>query len=96
MSRTQQAGIGQAFDLAAMALQQALPGITAQTLRTRLAEPGKLAAPVRQLSVNQVAELQGVDRKTILRRIRDGVIPARKFGPRLWRINPADLPSVAS
>jgi excisionase family DNA binding protein len=40
---------------------------------------------------NQAAEYAGVCVKTIRRRILDGTLPAQRFGPRLLRVDRADL-----
>jgi len=47
-------------------------------------------------SVQQAAALTGTSTKTIRRRIADGTLDARRFGPRLIRINPASLESFGS
>ncbi len=40
----------------------------------------------------QVAELLNISKPTIMRRIRDGTLPARRFpGHRQWRISEEDL-----
>lgn len=43
------------------------------------------------LSPAQAAELVGVSTDTIRRRIADGTLPARRFGPRLIKISREDL-----
>lgn len=43
------------------------------------------------LSIDQVAALRGVSRKTVRAWISAGLLPAARFGPRLIRINPDDL-----
>lgn len=42
-------------------------------------------------TVQQFAAIAQVSTKTVRRRIADGSIDARRFGPRLIRINPASL-----
>jgi excisionase family DNA binding protein len=44
-----------------------------------------------QLSIPQVAERYGVSAKTVRRWIASGDLPARRVGPRLVRINAADV-----
>ncbi len=39
------------------------------------------------LSPVQYAELMGIDRKTVQKMCRNGLLPAEKVGPRLWRID---------
>lgn len=41
----------------------------------------------RQVSPQQLAKAAGVDVKTVYRRINDATIPAKRFGPRLIRID---------
>jgi excisionase family DNA binding protein len=48
-------------------------------------------APHDWKSPNQAAEYAGVSVKTIRRRILDGSLPAQRFGPRLLRLDRADL-----
>ena len=48
-----------------------------------------------KLSVEDAAALEGVSPRTIRRRIADGSLPAVRLGPRLIRINPADLDRLA-
>lgn len=43
------------------------------------------------LSVAEFAQLSGVHPRTVRRRIADGTIRAYRFGPRVIRIDPADL-----
>ena len=47
-----------------------------------------------KVSPTEAAKIAGVCRKTILRRIADGSLPAAKFGPRLLRIDVADLEAL--
>lgn len=39
------------------------------------------------LSTAQYAELMGIDKKTVQKMCRSGLLPAEKVGPRLWRID---------
>ena len=43
------------------------------------------------VSLAEAAELAGVSTKTLRRRIADGILPAYRTGPRLIRLDPADL-----
>lgn len=43
------------------------------------------------VSLAEAAELAGVSIRTLRRRIADGVLPAYRTGPRLIRLDPADL-----
>jgi excisionase family DNA binding protein len=45
----------------------------------------------KMISINEAAELYGVDHQTIRRRIADGELPAVRLGARLIRIDPDDL-----
>lgn len=57
--------------------------------RTRTTTP---AAPHhRWASLTEAADYAGVSVKTIRRRIADGLIPAHKIGPRLVRVDLADV-----
>ncbi len=47
------------------------------------------------LSPKEAAVVAGVSVQTIHRRIKDGTLPARKFG-QLWRIRRADLDRLLS
>jgi len=47
-------------------------------------------------SVQQTAALTGTSEKTVRRRIADGTLKARRFGPRLIRIDPTSLESFGS
>ncbi|WP_306233860.1 helix-turn-helix transcriptional regulator [Agrococcus beijingensis] len=42
-------------------------------------------------TIRSAAVQYGMSEKTIRRRITDGTLDARRFGPRLIRINPASL-----
>ncbi|WP_347757326.1 helix-turn-helix domain-containing protein [Agrococcus sp. ProA11] len=42
-------------------------------------------------TIRNAAMQYGMSEKTIRRRISDGTLDARRFGPRLIRINPASL-----
>lgn len=42
-------------------------------------------------SIAQVAKQVGVSYQTIRRRVEDGIIPAKKFGPKTTRIDRATL-----
>jgi len=42
-------------------------------------------------SIAQVAKQVGVSYRTIKRRVEDGIIPAKKFGPKTTRIDRATL-----
>jgi excisionase family DNA binding protein len=46
------------------------------------------------LTIRQAAEHFGVDPRTIRRWISAGVLPARRVGPRVIRVNPDDLGDV--
>lgn len=50
-------------------------------------------APAR-ISIAQAAERAGVSRDTIRRRIADGSLPAYRMGPRLIRLDPADVDAL--
>ena len=39
------------------------------------------------LSPAQYAELMSIDKKTVQKMCRSGLLPAEKVGPRLWRID---------
>lgn len=47
--------------------------------------------PAQWPTIAQAAEMYQTSTKTIRRRIADGTLEARRFGPRLIRINPASL-----
>jgi excisionase family DNA binding protein len=42
-------------------------------------------------SIDSAAERHGIATKTIRRRIADGTIPAYRLGPRLLRVDPAEV-----
>lgn len=46
------------------------------------------------VSIAQAAERAGVSRDTIRRRIADGSLPAARLGPRLIRLDPADVDAL--
>ena len=46
--------------------------------------------PARHLSLHEAADLLGVHYMTIYRRVRLGILPARKIGG-TWMVDPADL-----
>ena len=46
--------------------------------------------PARHLSLHEAADLLGVHYMTIYRRVRLGILPARKVGG-TWLVDPADL-----
>ncbi len=46
------------------------------------------------VTINAAAECMGVSPKTIRRRIADGSLPAWRVGPRLIRVNLADVEHV--
>ncbi|BDD83454.1 hypothetical protein TPB0596_32170 [Tsukamurella pulmonis] len=46
------------------------------------------------LSISQAAQQLGVSERTIRRRVADGTLRARRFGPRLIRIEAAALDEV--
>lgn len=48
----------------------------------------------RWVSVQEAAEYAAVSTKTIRRRIKDGALPARRFGPRLLRVSSRDLDAM--
>lgn len=45
-------------------------------------------------SVTEAAEILGCARQTVIRLIRDGELPARRVGPRVWVIRRGDLDGV--
>ncbi|POH67632.1 hypothetical protein C3B61_06985 [Cryobacterium zongtaii] len=47
--------------------------------------------PPSECTVREAADSLGVSTKTIRRRVADGTISARRFGPRLIRVNIASL-----
>ena len=47
-------------------------------------------------TIAQTAELLQTSTKTVRRRIADGTIEARRFGPRLIRINPQSLEALGT
>lgn len=47
-----------------------------------------------RISIAQAAERAGVSRDTIRRRIADGSLPAYRMGPRLIRLDPADVDAL--
>jgi excisionase family DNA binding protein len=47
----------------------------------------------RPLTTDQVAELLGVCRHTVIRQIRSGALPANKFG-RAWRVPAAAVHAI--
>ncbi|MGI8680848.1 MAG: excisionase family DNA-binding protein [Mycobacteriales bacterium] len=47
-----------------------------------------------RISIEEAAESRGVSTRTIRRLIADGRLPAYRFGPRLIRLDPADLELV--
>lgn len=48
----------------------------------------------KKISINEAAEVCGVDRQTIRRLIADGELPAMRIGKRLIRIDAADLERI--
>jgi excisionase family DNA binding protein len=46
------------------------------------------------ISINEAAEMYGVDHQLIRRLIEDGELPAVRVGKRVIRIDPADLKRV--
>lgn len=48
----------------------------------------------RQLTIREAAARLNVSEKTVRRRIAQGILPAYRHGPRMIRINPADLPKT--
>jgi len=44
-----------------------------------------------RITLEQVAELRGVSTKTVRRWVAAGWLPAYRTGPRLLRVDPADL-----
>lgn len=49
---------------------------------------------IRWASMEDAARYLGVSSRTIRRRIADGTIPAKRFGPRLVRVDMTALPSI--
>jgi excisionase family DNA binding protein len=47
-------------------------------------------------SIQQTAAVTGTSTKTVRRRIADGTLDARRFGPRLIRINPESLANLGT
>jgi len=47
-------------------------------------------------TIQQFAELTQTSTQTVRRRIADGTLDARRFGPRLIRINPACLEELGT
>ena len=47
-------------------------------------------------SIQQAAIITGTSTKTVRRRIADGTLDARRFGPRLIRINPESLANLGT
>lgn len=48
-----------------------------------------------RISIREAADLLGVSVDTIRRRIADGSLPAERVGPRLLRVDPADVKALA-
>jgi excisionase family DNA binding protein len=48
----------------------------------------------RMVKVSQLARELGVHPRTVKRRIQEGFIEARQFGPRTWRITAAEARRV--
>ncbi len=53
--------------------------------------PAGLTAPAFRVPIATAAEVYGVSPKTVRRRIADGTIPAHRLGPRLIRVDLADV-----
>ncbi len=53
--------------------------------------PAGLTAPARRVPIATAAAFYGVSPKTVRRRIADGTIPAHRLGPRLIRVDLADV-----
>ena len=71
-----------------------LPGRTTEHLRWFACLEGFSMSgnqPARYVSIAAAAEARGVSSRTIRRYIAAGLLPAVRFGPRLVRIDPADL-----
>lgn len=47
--------------------------------------------PAINLSVSDAMTFYGVSRSTIYRRIKDGTLTAYRFGPRIFRLDAAEL-----
>ncbi len=45
----------------------------------------------RHLTLKDCAERASVTERTILRYITDGLLPARRLGPKLWRVRESDF-----
>lgn len=63
-------------------------------MHTLTATP-QVAMPSGGLTVDQTAQYLGVSSPTIRNWIRAGKLPAYRFGPRLLRIDPADIAALA-
>jgi excisionase family DNA binding protein len=48
------------------------------------------------LTVKQAADRCGLSPVTIRRYINRGILPAKRYGPRLWRIRAGDLDKIAT
>ena len=55
------------------------------TTQTTITTDTKIA-PTELLSTGDLASLLGLSKSTIIRWIREGKIPARRLGEKLWRI----------
>lgn len=64
------------------------------TARTRDQVRSAVEAATEWLSIAQAAHRLGVSHWTIRRRIADGSLPAHRFGPRLIRVDSADVDSL--
>ncbi len=45
----------------------------------------------RELTLKDCAQRVNVHERTILRYITDGLLPARRLGPKLWRVRESDF-----
>lgn len=57
-------------------------------------EPNGKSSGPRYLSPEQAAQFLGVHKNTIWKLIREGKLPARRIGPRIVRIAPADVEAL--
>jgi excisionase family DNA binding protein len=71
-------------------------GTTVPALGVKLqSEPGKKPNPERLLSLPQAAVYLGISQSTIRRYLKDGKIPFRRVGEKLYKFDLADLQTFA-
>ena len=61
---------------------------------TQTAAPANAYDRINSVSIRQVAELLGISRDSVRRRIRDGSLPAYTIGGRMVRIRVADVEAL--